>query len=200
MSTPLSVYDSSDCCVRNLDLHTSLHVVDAILRVLDKETGNGQDLFCAGTLLWTDTSLLILGQIHPDGIAVPTGRGFTILDGLPGAFVDAAQALEALRCPYWLSVPESNCVSRAVSRTLAASVADILGKEGLCTSGEFVEPEVGEMRLHPGQRPLVNPIYPFVLLDLAGDPPQLLPGGGDLLDNHVLIIGIGADDIVVGHP
>lgn len=143
--------------------------------------------------------MLILGQIRPDGIAAPAGRGLAVLDGLAGTFIDTAQALEALRRPDGLSILEGNGVSRTISGTLAASVAAVLGKKGLCASGKFVESEVGEMGFHPCQPALMDTVYPLLPPDLLGHLLQRLPGGGDLLADLPFLIGIGADNVVVGH-
>ena len=102
------------------------------------------------------SNLLVLWQIRPDGIAAPSGGGLSVLDGMLGTFVDAAQALEALGCPCRLSFPERNGGRRAVSDALTTSVATVLGKETLCAAGKFVEPEVGKMGLHPRKRPLMD--------------------------------------------
>lgn len=111
--------------------------------------------------------MLVLGQIRPDGVAAPSSCGLSVLDGLPGTFIDAAQALQVLRCPYRFSVPKGNRLSRAVSCVLAASVAAVLGKKGLCASGKFVEPKVGEMELQPSQSALMDTVHPYYKLNTA---------------------------------
>lgn len=143
--------------------------------------------------------MLILGQIGPDGIAAPPGCGFSILDSLLGTFVDTAQALEALRRPYGLAVSKGNGGCRTIPSALAAPITAIPGEERLCASGKFVEPKVGEMGLQSGQAALMDTVYLLLSLNLLGHSLQFLSGGGNLLNDFALVIGIGADNVVVGH-
>ena len=145
------------------------------------------------------TSLLVLGQIGPDGVAAPTGCGLSVLDGLLGAFVDAAHALITLCRPDWLVLPEGNGMGRAVSRAQPAPVAAVPGKEGLCASGKSVEPIIDEPGLDTCQSAFVDAVYRLPPLDFPGNPFQLRPGGGELSQNLALVIGIRADDVAVGH-
>ena len=145
------------------------------------------------------SDLLVLGQIGPDGVAAPSGCGLSVLDGLLGTFVDAAQTLIALGRPYRFPVLEGNGGRRTVPGTLVASVAAVLGKERFCASGKFVEPKVDEMGLQSSQCPLVNPVYPYLPPELLDDPVKLFTGCDDFLENLALIIGIRADDVVVWH-
>ena len=121
------------------------------------------------------------------------------MDGLLGTFVDAAQALEALCRPEGFTVPEGNGMGWTVFHAQAAAVAAILGKEGLGASGKFIEPEAHKMGLHPGQPTLMDTVHRLLLLDFLCHPFQFRTGSGDLLADLTLVVGIGADDVVVGH-
>lgn len=86
-----------------------------------------------------------------------------------------------------------------VSHAQAAAVAAILSKEGLGASGKFVKPEAHKIGFHPGQPTLVDTVHRLLLLDLLSHPLQFRTGIGDLLADFSLVVGIGADDVVVGH-
>ena len=143
--------------------------------------------------------LLVLGQMPPDGVAPPPGRGLAVLDDLLGTFVDTAQALIALCCPDGFAIPQGNGMGRAVAFAQTAAVAAVPGKEGLGASGKFIEPEIDKMGLCPGQSTLVDPVHPFLPLDLPGNLLQFCPGSGDLLENLALLVGVRANDVVAGH-
>ena len=143
--------------------------------------------------------MLVLRQILPDGVAPPPGCGFSVLDGLLGTFIDAAQTLEALCRPDGFTVSEGNDMGRTVFHAQAAAVAAILGKEGLGASGKFIEPKAHKMGLHPSQSTFMDTVHRLLLLDLLRHPFQLRTGNGDLLADFSLVVGIGANDVVVGH-
>ena len=55
------------------------------------------------------------------------------------------------------------------------------------------------MGLYPGQPTLMDTVHRRLPLDLLGHPLQLRTGSGDLLADLALIIGVGTNDVVVGH-
>ena len=92
----------------------------------------------------------------------------TVLNGLPGTFVETAQALIAGCAPNRAALPQGDGSGRAAVGAQAAAITGGICMERLGTAGKPIEPKVYQTGLQPGSAAFFDPENRFALQNLPG--------------------------------